>query len=233
MAEVDLELAGAQFGGDDVGGDALLIGRLDHFMQHAGEAREALDVHVRLVVLVLAERVAGELRQAFLELAVEQIELQLEGHHRADATLFQALQDAREHLAGLELDGRLGAVRGNQHLPQRLLLPTHRLEGAGHQAARRVRVAIVEAVVADRVEPALGAQQHAVLRHFERAASGHFLHHLHGIALAVEVAGDVQADQVDVADVRVLGTEGTHFAEQVGVRVGCCHHCGPAGSRFR
>ncbi|MCY1286455.1 hypothetical protein D9M70_354290 [compost metagenome] len=202
-------------------------------MQHAGEAREALDVHVRLVVLVLAERVAGELRQAVLELAVEQIELQFEGHHRADATLFQTLQHPRQHFARLELDGRLGAVGGDQHLPQGLLLPAHRLEGAGHQAARRVRVAVVEAVVADRVEPALGTQQYAVLRHLQRAAGGHLLQHVHGVAFAVEVAGDVQADQVDVADFRVLGTEGTHFAEQVGVRVRCCHHCGPAGSRFR
>ena len=74
VGEVDLELAGTDLGGDHVGVDALLLGRLDHLMQHIGEARQALDVHVRLVVLILGQRVARELRQTVLQLAVEQVE---------------------------------------------------------------------------------------------------------------------------------------------------------------
>ncbi len=235
VAEVDLELPRAQLGGDDVGRHALLVGRFDHLVEHGGETRQALDVHVRLVVLVVAQGVAGELRQAVLERAVEQVELQLEGHHRADAAPRQALQHAGQHLARFELDGRLGAVGGDQHLPQRLALPAHRLQRARHQAPRRIRVAVGEAVVTDGVQPALGAQQHAVLRQLQRAAGGDLLQHLHRVALAIEMPGDVQADQVHVADFRVLGTEGTHFGEQVGMRVCCCHRCGPARdkSRFR
>ena len=48
----------------------------------------------------------------------------------------------------------------------------HTGEGARHQAPWRVRVAVGEAVVTDGVQPALGAQQHAVLRQLQRAAGG-------------------------------------------------------------
>ena len=61
-------------------------------------------MHVRLVVDVITERVAGELRQAFLEAAVEQVELQLERHHRANAATRQALQDLSEHFIYLNDD---------------------------------------------------------------------------------------------------------------------------------
>ncbi|MCY1344029.1 hypothetical protein D9M69_300560 [compost metagenome] len=223
VPEVDLELAGAELGGDHVGVDALLAGRRDGVVEHVGEARQALDVHVRLVVVIAGQRVAGELRQAVLERAVEQVELQLEGHHRADAAGLQAREHPGEHLARLELDGRGGAVGAHQHLRQRLPFPAHRLERAGDQPARRVRVAVGEAVVADRVQAALHAEQHAVLRHVERAAGGDLLDHLDGVALAVEVAGDVQADQVDVAHLGVRGAEGADFAEQVGEWLGVGH----------
>ena len=216
VGEIDLELAGADLGGDHVGVHALFLGRLDHAVEHVGEARQALDVHVRLVVLVVGQRVAGEARQAVFQLPVEQVELQLERHYRADAPRLQAPQHAGQHLARLELDGRLGAVGADQHLAQRLVLPAHRLEGAGDQPARRVRVAIVEAVVADRMQAALGAEQHAVLRQLERAAGGDLLQHVEGVALAVEVPRQVQADQVDVAHLGMGGTEGADFAEQVG-----------------
>ncbi|MNG35225.1 hypothetical protein D3C84_1219080 [compost metagenome] len=36
MAEVDLELARAQLSGDDVGVNALLVGRLNHVAQYIG-----------------------------------------------------------------------------------------------------------------------------------------------------------------------------------------------------
>ncbi|MNN73769.1 hypothetical protein D3C81_1899150 [compost metagenome] len=105
MAEVDLELAGAQLRRDDVRVDPLRVGGFDHVAQHVAEPRQPFDVHVGLVVRVIAERVAGELRQPLLECPVEQVELQLERHHRANAAPFQALQHTGEHLPGLELDG--------------------------------------------------------------------------------------------------------------------------------
>ena len=43
-AEIDLELAGAKFGGDHRDVDALGLGGLDHVVQYRGETRQALDV---------------------------------------------------------------------------------------------------------------------------------------------------------------------------------------------
>jgi hypothetical protein len=58
-------------------------------------------MHVRLVVFVPGRRVARVLRQAVIELAVEQVELQFfERHHRADTTLGQALKHASQHFSG-------------------------------------------------------------------------------------------------------------------------------------
>lgn len=81
----------AQLRGDDVRRHALLVGTIDHFVQHRCKARQPLDVHVRLVVVVVGRLVAWVLWQAVIELAVEQVELQLEGHHRANAAPGQAL----------------------------------------------------------------------------------------------------------------------------------------------
>lgn len=113
-------------------------------------------MQVGLVVRVITQRVAGKLRQAVAELFVEQVELQLERDHRVNAFALQAFQHLGQYFPGFEFDGRFGAVGGNQHLPQRLRLPAHRLEGAGHQAAVGVRVAVVEAIVADLEQAALG-----------------------------------------------------------------------------
>ncbi|MNE31110.1 hypothetical protein D3C80_1246580 [compost metagenome] len=223
VAEVDLELTRAKFGGDDVGVHALLIGSLDHLAQHVGVTRQTLDVHVRLVVGVIAERVAGKLWQAFLEAAVEQVELQLERDYRANAATLQALQDLGEHFPRFELDGRVGAVGADQHLPQRLVLPAHRFERAGDQAPWRIRVAIVEAVVADREQTALDAQQHAVLRQLQGAAGGDLLEHVDRVALAIEVPGNVQADQVDIAHFGESSAKVTDFSEQIGKAFCCCH----------
>ena len=77
VAEVDLELAWADFGGDHRDIDALILGGLRHVVQHIAEARQPFDMQVGLVIGVIAQRVAGELRQAVVEFFVEQVELQL------------------------------------------------------------------------------------------------------------------------------------------------------------
>ncbi|MNF76219.1 hypothetical protein D3C84_583260 [compost metagenome] len=179
-------------------------------------------MHVRLVVGIVGQGVAGELRLAVTQLLVEQIELQFERHHRVNAFAPQAFQHLRQHFAGFEFDGFFGAVGGDQHLPDRLRFPGHRLEGARYQAPHRVRVAVVEAVVADFEQPALHPQQHAVLRQLEGTAGRHFFEHLDRVALAVEMPGNVQGDEVDVAHLRVALAESTYFSQQVGT--GSVHH---------
>ncbi|MNZ39239.1 hypothetical protein D3C78_567280 [compost metagenome] len=224
VAEVDLELPGAQFCGDHVGVHALLVGGFDHLSQHVGVTRQAFDVHVWLVVRITAERVAGELRQAVFQRAVEQVELQLEGHHRANAATLQALQHPGQHFAGLELDRCGGAVGADQHLPQRLVLPAHRLEGAGNQPPWRIGVTVVEAVVANRVQAALDTQQNAVLRQFQGTAGSDFFEHVDRVALAIKMPGDVQADQVDITHLRMLGAKCAYFTKQIRAVFYCCHH---------
>ncbi|MNN09569.1 hypothetical protein D3C81_1224540 [compost metagenome] len=172
-------------------------------------------MHVRLVVLVLGRGVAGVLWQAVIELAVEQVELQLEGHHRADAAFGQALDHAGQHFAGLELDRLGGAVGGDEHLRDQLFFPAHRFQGTRHQAPGGIRIAVGEAVVANRVEAALGAQQHAVLRQLQRRAGGDFFQHVDGVALAVEVPGDIQRNQVDITYFWVFRSERAHFSQQI------------------
>ncbi|MNP23620.1 hypothetical protein D3C76_1163370 [compost metagenome] len=215
MAEVDFELARAEFGGNHRGIDALGARGLDHFIEHRGKAREAFDVHVRLVIGITGQRVAGKLRQAIAQLAVEQIELQLERHHRKNAFASESLKYLRQHFARLEDDRFFRAVGGDQHLPQGLLLPAHQLERARHQAPQRIRIAVVEAVVADLEQPALGAEQHAVLRQLEGTAGGDFFEHFDRVALAVEMPGNVQGNQVDVAHLGVALTKPTHFGQQI------------------
>ncbi len=109
--------------------------------------------------------------------------------------------------------GASRTVRGDQHLAQGLRFPAHRLERARHQAAVGVRVAVVEAVIADLEQPALGAQQHRVLRQLQRAAGGDLFQHFYRVTLAVEMPGDVQGDQVDVAHVGVVLAKGPYFGQ--------------------
>ncbi|MNE88392.1 hypothetical protein D3C80_1856980 [compost metagenome] len=89
-------------------------------------------MHVWLIVFILGCRVTWVLRQAVIKLAVEQVELQFERHHRADATLGQTLKHTRQHFTGLELDRLCGAVGRDQHLGDHFLLPTHRLQRTRH-----------------------------------------------------------------------------------------------------
>ena len=86
---------------------------------------------------------------------VERISVAL--HYQAYPGFKKLLLDLGQHFAGFEFDGRLGTVGGDQHLSQGLRLPAHRFERAGHQAAVGVRVAVMEAVVADLEQTALGA----------------------------------------------------------------------------
>src|SRR5690606_17778266 len=215
VAEVDLELPRADLGGDHRGVDALQTRGLADVIEHVGKARQALDMHVRLVIGVTAQIIARVLRQTVLERLVEQVELQLEGHHRTNTARGQALYHAPQHLTRFELDGRVGTVGADQHLPQRLALPVHQLERAGNQPPRCIRITIVETVVTDFVEPALGTEQHAVLRQLQGAASGDLLQHLDRIALAIKVPGNVQADQVYEAHLGVGIAELADFVEQI------------------
>ncbi|MNO65671.1 hypothetical protein D3C76_564360 [compost metagenome] len=228
MAEVDFELARAEFGGDHRGIDALGSCRLDHFIEHRGEARQALDVHVRLIVGIAGQLITGKLRQAVLQAAVEQVKLQLEGHHRENAFAVQTVQHPRQHFTGFEFDGFFGAVGGDQHLAQGLLFPAHQLQRAGHQTAQRVRVTIVEAVIADLEQPTLGAEQHAVLRQLQCTAGSDFFQHLDRVALAVEMPRNVQGDQVDVAHFGVAVAEVANLGQQFRAHsihrfVPCCY----------
>ena len=142
----------------------------------------------------------------------------------------QSIQHLRQHFARFENDGLFGAVGSNQHLPQGLCFPGHRFERARDQAPQRVRVTVVEAVVTDLEQPALHAQQHAVLRQLERAAGRDFFQHLYGITLAVEVPGNVQGNQVDITHLGVALAKGTHFGEQI--RAGSIHHGCSLGSSW-
>jgi len=173
-------------------------------------------MQVGLVVGVVTQRVAGELRQAVVELLVEQVKLQFKGHHRVNAFVVQAFQDLGQYFPRFEFDRRLRTVRGDQHLAQRLRLPAHRLERARYQAAVGVGVAVVEAVITDLEQPALNPQQHGVLRQLQGAAGGDFFQHLHRVALAVEMPGDVQGDQVDITHVGVVLAKAPYFGQQRG-----------------
>ena len=117
MAEVDLELAGADFGGDHRDVDALVLGGLRHVVEHVAEARQPFDMQVGLVVGIPTERVAGKLRQAVFQLFIEQVELQLKRDHGVNALVLQAFEHLGQDFAGFEFDGRFGAVRGDEHLP--------------------------------------------------------------------------------------------------------------------
>ena len=95
-------------------------------------------------------------------------------------------------------------------------LPSFPMDSAvsiGTMTAQRIRVAIMKAIVANFIETALRAQQHAILRQLERAAGGHLLQQFDGIALAIEMPGNVQADQVDKANLRVLLAKLPDFTE--------------------
>ncbi|MNX67509.1 hypothetical protein D3C86_986460 [compost metagenome] len=225
MAEIDLKLTRPQLGGDHCGIDTLRPGGLDHFIEHRGKPRQTLDVHVRLIIGIARQRIAGKLRQTITQLAVEQIELQLERHHRKNAFAAQPRQHLRQHLARFEFDRFCCAVRGNQHLPQRLFLPAHQFQRAGHQATQSIGITIVETVVADLEQPALSAEQHTVLRQLERTAGGDFFEHFDRVALAVEMPGNVQGNQVDVAHIGVALTKPTHFGQQI--RAHSIHHFVP------
>ena len=126
---------------------------------------------------------------------VEQVELQLEGHHRANAACFQAFEHTGEHFTRLEFDRRSGAVGADQHLPQRLAFPAHRL-GAGDQPARRVRSPVVEAVIANRCRPPCTPSSTGSAG-FSVAAGGGLSASRWG-SVCRRNARDVQADQVDI-----------------------------------
>ena len=130
----------------------------------------------------------------------------------------QAIKHLREDFTRLEFDGFCRAVGGNQHLPQRLAFPGYRLECAGHQTAHGIRVAIVKAIISDLEQPALRAQQHAVLRQLERAAPRDFFQHVDRITFAVEMPRYVQRNQVDIPHIRVALAKGPHFGQQVRAR---------------
>ncbi len=170
-------------------------------------------MQVGLIVRITTQRIAGELRQAVIECLVEQIELQLERDHWVDTLVLQALQHLGQHFAGIEFDGGFGSVRGDKHLPQWLGFPAHRLERARHQPPVGIRVAVVEAIVADLEQATLGAQQHGVLRQLQRAAGGDLFQHLDRVALAVEMPGNVQGDQVDITHLGMLLAEGADFGQ--------------------
>lgn len=172
-------------------------------------------MHVRLIVFILGRRVTWILGQAVIKLAVEQVELQFKRHHRANATLGQTLKNTRQHFTRLEFDRLCSAVGRDQHLGDHFLFPAHRLQRTRHQAPGSIRVAVGEAIVTNRVKAALGTQQHAVLRQLQRRTGCDFFQHVHGVALAVEVPGDVQRNQVDIANCRVLCSERAHFSQQI------------------
>ncbi|MCY1364209.1 hypothetical protein D9M69_510040 [compost metagenome] len=185
-------------------------------------------MHVRLIVGIAGQLITGKLRQAVLQAAVEQVKLQLEGHHRENAFAVQTVQHPRQHFTGFEFDGFFGAVGGDQHLAQGLLFPAHQLQRAGHQTAQRVRVTIVEAVIADLEQPTLGAEQHAVLRQLQCTAGSDFFQHLDRVALAVEMPRNVQGDQVDVAHFGVAVAEVANLGQQFRAHsihrfVPCCY----------
>ncbi|MNK85609.1 hypothetical protein D3C87_1054940 [compost metagenome] len=225
VAKIDFKLARPQLGGDYRGIDTLRPRGLDHFIEHWGKPRQAFDVHVWLVIGITRQRIAGKLRQTITQLAVEQIELQLERHHRENAFAFESVQHLRQHFTRLEDDRLFCAIGGDEHLPQWLFLPAHQLERARHQATQRIRVAVVEAIVTDLEQPALSAKQHTVLRQLERTAGGDFFEHFDRVALAVEMPGNVQGNQVDVAHIGVALTKPTHFGQQI--RAHSIHHFVP------
>ena len=128
------------------------------------------------------------------------------------------------------IDKRLGALSGGElqrvllalaltPAPDLLLLDEP-VSGVDHNG---------QALFLDTVN-ALRAQQHAILRQLERAAGGNLLQHVEWVALAIEMPGNVQADQVDVTYLGMGGAEGADFAEQVGESC-CCHGdiCGGSG----
>ncbi|MNI22880.1 hypothetical protein D3C73_764450 [compost metagenome] len=215
MTEIDFELARAQLGGDHRGVDALCPRGLHHVIEHWRETRQPFDVHVGLVIGVIGRCIPGKLWQAFTQLAIEQVELQLEGHYRENAFAFQPRQHLRQHFPWLEYNWFIRVTGGDQHLAHGLFFPVDDLQGARHQAARRIRITVVEAVVADLEQSALGAEQYTVLRQFERAASSDLFEHVDRIALAIEMPRDVQGNQVDVTHLRVALTKRANFGNQI------------------
>ncbi|MNN42177.1 hypothetical protein D3C81_1563380 [compost metagenome] len=127
----------------------------------------------------------------------------------------QALKHLCEHFTGFEFDRLFSVVGSDQHLPQRLRFPCHRFQCARHQTAHRIRIAVVEAVIANREQTTLHTQQYAILRQLQYAAGGDFFEHVDWITLAIEVPGNVQANQIDITHLGVALAKGTHFGEQV------------------
>jgi hypothetical protein len=74
----------------------------------------------------------------------------------------------------------------------------------------------VEAIIADGVHAALRAQQDGVLRQLEHGARRDFFEHADRVTLAVEVAWQVETDQIDIAHVRMRSTKCAYFGQQSG-----------------
>ncbi|EJT85159.1 hypothetical protein PPS11_11766, partial [Pseudomonas putida S11] len=50
---------------------------------------------------------------------------------------------------------------------------------------------------------------------FSGAPAATFFQHVHGVALAVEVPGDIQRNQVDITYFWVFRSERAHFSQQI------------------
>ena len=79
-------------------------------------------------------------------LAVDQVELEFDGHHGRQAERGEARDDALEHVPRVAVERRaVVLVHADLHLRDVFAEPGHRHEGAGDRQAHAIGVAFVEA----------------------------------------------------------------------------------------
>ena len=167
VVQVHFELAGTVFGEHGADGQLLVArGRSDR-AEHGRVLVQFLHrIDLRLHLAAASQRLSRRLRVACRRaLAIDQVELELDGHHGLQAERGEARDDVLEHVPWVTVERRaVVLVHADLHLRDVCAEPRHRHEGAGERQAHAIGVAFVEAE-AGRLH---GAAEHVEREHRAR-----------------------------------------------------------------
>ena len=162
VQQVDFELAGGVFGGNRAGGDADGAAVRHHVVEHPFKGFDSIHaIDLGRAVAQVGQRRNGRLGfVAGKTLAIQQIELQLEGDNRAQAQLGKLAHHPLEHVARLK-EKRLARffLEGQHQLAAVAVGPGNGGQTAGNAPGENVRIAIGHAPPQGVVGVALGVQQ--------------------------------------------------------------------------
>jgi hypothetical protein len=174
------------------------------------------------------ERLARRLREALRRaLAVDQIELELDGHHRREAEIAEVAQHACEHMARIAVERPpIVLVHADLHLRELRTQPGHGCERTCDRQADAIGVAVVEAEPGGLDRPAAHVEREHRRRQ-QQAVAAYALELGDGHALAAQDAHQVGQQQIDEAHLGMRRRPGTNLRD-----VGWLRHVDPKTFRI-